>query len=82
GSDNQYLIDTLVTAPAEVQRERVLSRPEMTKDRFDAILAKQTPDAEKRKKADFIIDTSQGMDHARTAVRDIIAQLTREAEIS
>lgn len=66
----------VVTAPAHVQRERVLARPGMTEDRFAAILARQVPDREKRAKADFIIDTSLGMDCARAKVRDLISVLT------
>ena len=66
----------VVTAPADVQRERVLSRPGMTEEKFDAILAKQVPDAEKRRRADFVIDTSRGMDAAREDVLRIIAELT------
>ncbi|MBO6553961.1 MAG: dephospho-CoA kinase [Roseitalea sp.] len=65
----------VVTAPADVQRERVLARPGMTEDRFAAILARQVPDREKRAKADFIIDTSLGMDCARAKVRDLITVL-------
>ena len=66
----------VVTAPADVQRDRVLKRPGMTEEKFAAILAKQVPDAEKRRKADFIIDTSAGMEPARQAVRQIISELT------
>lgn len=65
----------VVTAPADVQRERVLARPGMTEDRFAAILARQVPDRAKRAKADFIIDTSLGMDCARAKVADLIAVL-------
>jgi dephospho-CoA kinase len=68
----------VVTAPAEVQRDRVLARPGMTEAAFEAILAKQVPDAEKRAKADFLIDTSDGMDAARDRVTEIIATLTEE----
>lgn len=64
-----------VTAPAAVQRQRVLARPGMSAAKFEAILARQTPDLEKREKSDFIIDTSLGMDAARTAVDDIITKL-------
>jgi dephospho-CoA kinase len=66
----------VVTAPPEIQRERVLARPGMTEEKLDAILAKQVPDAEKRRQADFIIDSSQGMEAARAEVARIIADLT------
>jgi len=66
----------VVTAPAHIQRERVLARPGMTEEKFEKILARQVPDDEKRKRADFIIDTSEGLDAAREAVRKIISQLT------
>jgi len=65
----------VVTAPAEVQRQRVLARPGMTEEKLAAILAKQVPDEEKRKLADFIIDTGQGLDAARAQVDAIIAEL-------
>lgn len=65
----------VVTAPADVQRERVLARPGMSVEKFEAILARQTPDGEKRAKADFIIDTSQGLKAARQAVADITTRL-------
>ncbi|WP_157014446.1 dephospho-CoA kinase [Mesorhizobium xinjiangense] len=66
----------VVSAPEAVQRERVMARPGMTAQKLDAILAKQMPDAEKRRRADFIIDTSLGFDHARHAVADVITALT------
>lgn len=66
----------VVTAPADVQRSRVLSRPGMTEDKLEQILARQTPDAEKRQRADFLIDTSKGMDAARKAVDSLIAELS------
>jgi dephospho-CoA kinase len=62
----------VVSAPAEVQRTRALERPGMTEDKLNAILARQTPDAEKRRRADFIVDSSQSYDHARAQVRDIL----------
>lgn len=65
----------VVTAPAWVQRERVLARPGMTPEKFESILARQVPDAEKRGLADFIVDTGQGLDAARAAVGAIIAEL-------
>ena len=66
----------VVTAPPEVQRERVLARPGMTAEKFEAILAKQVPDAEKRRRADFVIDTGHGMEAARQAVAGIIHRLS------
>ncbi len=65
----------VVSAPAEVQRARVLARPGMTETRFAAILAKQLPDAEKRARADFVIPTGGSLDETRRAVRDVIACL-------
>ena len=62
----------VVTADAETQAERVLARPGMTRERFEAILARQTPDAEKRRLADFIVHTDRGLDAARDQVRDIV----------
>jgi len=69
----------VVTAPAEVQRQRVLSRPGMTPEKFEAILGRQIPDAEKRKRADFLVDTGNGLDAGRQAVRSIISELTGKA---
>ena len=66
----------VVTAEPEVQRDRVLSRPGMTEEKFSKILAKQVPDEEKRRQADFVIDTGRGMEAARQAVADIIEELT------
>lgn len=66
----------VVTAPADMQRERVLARPGMSEQKFQAILGKQVPDAEKRKLADYVVDTGHGLEPARRAVRDIIDDLT------
>jgi dephospho-CoA kinase len=62
----------VVTAPADVQRARVLARPGMTEARFAAILARQMPDAQKRRRAHFIVDTSQGLLSARRQVQSIL----------
>ena len=67
----------VVTAPAKVQRERVLARPGMTAEKYEAILARQTPDDEKRKRADYIIDTSNGIEAARLAVEAILVELSK-----
>jgi dephospho-CoA kinase len=63
----------VVSAPLEVQRERVLQREGMTPERLDAILSHQMPDAEKRARADFIIDTGNGLEPVRKQVAEIIA---------
>ena len=67
----------VVSAPADLQRERVLAREGMSEAKLDAILARQMADVEKRARADFIVDTSRGFDAARGQVRDIIAELKR-----
>jgi dephospho-CoA kinase len=62
----------VVSAPAEMQRERVLARPGMTPERLDAILAQQMADAEKRARAHFVVDTGRGLEPAREQVRRIV----------
>lgn len=79
GGDKRCDAVAVVSAPAEVQRERVLTRPGMTEERFFAILAKQMPDAEKRRRADFIVDTSKGFDAARQQVREILDKVRKMA---
>ena len=69
----------VVTAPADSQRDRVLSRPGMTPEKFEILLARQTPDPEKRKRADFVIDTGAGLAAARDSVHAIIRELTGKA---
>ena len=65
----------VVSAPAEVQRARVLARPGMTGEKFERILARQLPDEEKRRRADFVIETSGDLEETRRAVRRIVACL-------
>lgn len=70
----------VVSAPADVQRERVLARPGMTPEKFERILALQMPDAEKRARADFVIPTGGALQETRDSVRRIVACLTRRAD--
>lgn len=65
----------VVTCDPEIQRARVMARPGMTAEKFAMILGRQTPDVEKRRRADYIIDTGLGLDHARSEVRRIVAAL-------
>jgi dephospho-CoA kinase len=65
----------VVSAPADVQRQRVLARPGMDEAKLDAILARQMADVEKRARAHFVIDTGQGLDHARDQVREVLRVL-------
>lgn len=65
----------VVSAPANVQRSRVLSRPEMTEAKLLQLLARQLPDAEKRAQAHFVVETGRGLDHAAEQVQRIVAAL-------
>ena len=73
----EALVDVVVvvSASAAIQRQRVLARPGMTIEKFETLLAKQMPDAEKRKRADFILDTGHGIESARDQVREILKQV-------
>ncbi|MCF6195652.1 MAG: dephospho-CoA kinase [Emcibacter sp.] len=71
--DCDYVV--VVTAPAEIQRQRVLARPHMTVEKFEQILAKQMSDAEKRQRADFIVYTDQGIPYAEQQVAKIITEI-------
>jgi dephospho-CoA kinase len=62
----------VVSAPSDVQRQRVLERPGMTPDKLDALLARQMADSEKRRHADFVVDTSRGFEAARAQVQEIL----------
>ena len=72
GGDAAMDAVVVVSADPQIQRERVLARPGMTPERFAAILERQTPDAEKRRRADFVIDTGLGLEAARVQVRRIV----------
>jgi dephospho-CoA kinase len=73
GRERTVDVSVVVSAPESMQRQRVLERPGMDEAKLDAILARQTPDAEKRARADFVIDTGQGLEHAREQVRQVLA---------
>jgi len=75
GADKRVDKIVVVSCDPQIQRERVLARPGMTEEKFNMILSRQTPDAEKRARADYVIDTGGSIDAARTQVRDIIADL-------
>jgi dephospho-CoA kinase len=75
GADCHCDAVVVVSARPEVQRQRAFERPGMTEDKFAAILRKQMPDAEKRRRADFILDSSQGFDHTRAQIGDILQRV-------
>jgi len=75
GGDKKVDATVVVTASAQVQRDRVMARPGMTEDVFNMILAKQMPDAEKRKRANYLIHTDKGMYAARERAGDILAEI-------
>ena len=67
----------VVSAPPDVQRRRAFERAGMTEEKFSTLVGKQMPDAEKRLRADFIVDSSQSFDHARAQVHDILAAVAK-----
>lgn len=77
GGDANVEAVVVVSAPPEMQRERVLARPGMTPERLDAILAQQMADAEKRARAHYVVDTGSGLDAARQQVAAIVADLRK-----
>ena len=77
GGEKRVDAVVVVTTAPESQRERILARGTMTNEALDAILARQLPDAEKRKRADFVVDTSHGLDPVRAAIRDILAGVVK-----
>nr|WP_295236987.1 dephospho-CoA kinase [uncultured Brevundimonas sp.] len=82
GGDRAVDAVVVVSADPAIQAERVLARPGMTRERFDAILERQMPDAEKRARADFVIDTGRGLEAARAEVEAIVAVVLDPSWIS
>ncbi len=76
-ADTGVDVVVVASAPVPVQRERVLARPGMTADKLGHILSRQMPDAEKRAKADFVVETDKGLDHAFAQVKAIVAELRK-----
>jgi dephospho-CoA kinase len=74
GGEKRVDAVVVVTTTPEIQRQRILARDNMTGEKLDAILARQLPDAEKRKRADFVVDTSHGLDPVRARIRDILVE--------
>lgn len=77
GAEGRVDAVLVVTAPESVQRARVLARPGMTEEKLAAILSRQLPDSEKRRRADHVIDTGHGLAHARAEVAALLAQLRK-----
>lgn len=77
GGEKRVDAVVVVTTTPEIQRERILGRENMSNEKLDAILARQLPDSEKRARADFIVDTSHGIDPVRARIRDILDQAVR-----
>jgi dephospho-CoA kinase len=69
----------VVSAAPEIQRQRVMERPGMTAEKFEALLAKQVPDAEKRRRADHVVDSGHGIEPARAQVREILRKVATMA---
>jgi dephospho-CoA kinase len=79
GGENRVDAVVVVTTTPEIQRQRILERPNMTEEKLQAILARQMPDAEKRKRANFVVDTSHGLDPVRARIRDILDEAVKIA---
>ncbi|MGJ4992863.1 dephospho-CoA kinase [Bradyrhizobium sp. HKCCYLS3077] len=77
GGDKRVDAVVVVSTSPEIQRERILARGTMTEEALDALLARQMPDAEKRARADFVVDTSHGLDPVRERIRDILAEVVK-----
>ncbi|MAM95890.1 dephospho-CoA kinase [Parvibaculum sp.] len=82
GGETRVDVVVVVSAPYDLQKTRVLARPDMDEAKFAAIHAKQVPDEEKRRRADFVVESDKGLDHARAQVAAIVDALkTREGKV-
>jgi len=77
GGEKRVDAVVVVTTTPELQHQRILARHNMTSEKLDAILARQLPDAEKRRRADFVVDTSDGLDAVRLRIRDILNEAVK-----
>ena len=77
GGEKRMDAVVVVSTSPELQRERVLARGTMDEAKLDAIIAKQTPDAEKRRRADFVVDTSHGLEPVRAQIKHILAEVVK-----
>ncbi|WP_407177771.1 dephospho-CoA kinase [Bradyrhizobium sp. STM 3562] len=77
GGEKRVDAVVVVTTSPEIQRQRILARENMTEEKLGSILARQMPDAEKRRRADFVVDTSHGLDPVRGQIRDILAEVVK-----
>jgi dephospho-CoA kinase len=77
GGDKRVDAVVVVTTSPEIQRQRVLARDNMTDEMLETVLARQLPDTEKRRRADFVVDTSDGLDPVRVRIRDILDQAVK-----
>jgi dephospho-CoA kinase len=77
GGEKRVDAVVVVTTTPELQHQRILARDNMTSEKLDAILARQLPDAEKRRRADFVVDTSDGLDAVRLRIRDILNEAVK-----
>src|SRR5262249_2785055 len=77
GGEKRVDAVVVVSTSPELQRERVLARGTMDEEKFNSILARQMPDAEKRQRADFVVDTSHGLDPVRARIRDILVEAAK-----
>jgi dephospho-CoA kinase len=77
GGEKRVDAVVVVTTDPDIQRQRILARDDMTSEKLDALLARQMPDSEKRRRADFVVDTSRGLDPVRARIREILVEAAK-----